>query len=199
MLVTPMGVVFLTMVTWLGVYTGIHTTMVKESRMARYNVPVLRFTIPNPLGEREQFRTPLSEKTHIKYFTTACINLGALGLCIAGIATALSAMDRYRWRTLGMVIGFIVAQMMLRLLSAGAESFSWVGWFSIFTLYQPESAVMVSQNAPIDTWSFLIHNPMRATSQWGPMAASGWLLAFALAGFLFATAKFIRRDLPAPL
>lgn len=199
MLVTSVGIVLLTFVTWLGVYTGIQTTMVKESRMASIDIPGLPFGIPNPLGEREQFRTPLSDKTHIKHFTTACINLGALGLCFAGITTALSAMDRYRWRTLGMIIGFIVAQMMLRLLSAGADSFSWVGWATVFTLYQPESAVMVSQNDPQLTWAFLMTNPVKGTSQWGPMAASGWLLLLAGGGYVIAARKFLRRDLPAPL
>jgi ABC-2 type transport system permease protein len=198
-LVTSVGVVLLTMVTWLGVFAGIQMTEVKESRMGRVEVPVLQFSIPNPFSEREQFRTPLREKTHIKYFTTACLNLGALGLCVAGLTTAVSAVDRYRWRTLGMVIGFVVAQMMLRLLSASVETVSWVGWFSIFTLYQPEAAVMVSQTTPELTWKFLVTNPMRANLQWGPIAASAWLILMATGGFLFAALRFNKRDLPAPL
>lgn len=199
MLVTSSGVILLTMVTWSGVLTGIHTTQVKESRMARIEVPGLPIAIPNPFGEREEFRTPLREKTDIRYFTTACINLGALGLCFAGIATALSAFDRYRWRTLGLVIGLIVVQMMLRLLAAGAESFAWVGWFTVFTLYQPESAVMVAQNSPELTWSLLIEDPMRPQAQWGPLAATAWLAAFALLGYTLAVWRFLTRDLPAPL
>jgi ABC-2 type transport system permease protein len=199
MLVTTTGVILLTFVTWLGVYTGIQTTQVKESRMASIEVPVIGIGIPNPFGEREQFRTPLREKTHIKYFTTACISLGALGLCIAGFTTALSAMDRYRWRTLGIVIAFIVVQMMLRILAVGADSFAWVGWFTVFTLYEPETAVMVSHNDPQLTWSLFIDSRVRGTSQWGPMAASGWLFLLAATGYFIAFRKFLRRDLPAPL
>jgi ABC-2 type transport system permease protein len=199
MLVTCAGVVLLTMVTWLGMYVGIQTTEVKESRMTRIDVPGLAFGIPNPFAPREQFRVPLREKTHIKFFTTACINLGALGLCVAGLTTALSAMDRYRWRTLGLIIGFIVVEMMLRLLATSVASASWVGWFTFFTLYQPETAVMVSQNTPEVTWNLLIQSPVRGASQWGPLAAPLWLVVLAVIGYVIATICFLRRDLPAPL
>ncbi|HIF34821.1 MAG TPA: hypothetical protein EYQ75_24820 [Planctomycetaceae bacterium] len=199
MFVTTVGVILLTFVTWVGMYVGIQTTEVKETRMARIDVPLFGLGIPNPFAAREEFRTPLSAKTHIKFFTTACINLGALGLCIAGLTTALSAMDRYRWRTLGIIIGFVIIEMMLRLLAASVESASWVGWFTVFTLYQPETAIMVSQNSPEVTWNLLIDNPVRNTSQWGPLAAPLWLVAISILGYVVATLGFLRRDLPAPL
>jgi hypothetical protein len=108
-------------------------------------------------------------------------------------------MDRYRWRTLGIVIAFIVVQMMLRILAVGADSFAWVGWFTVFTLYEPETAVMVSHNDPQLTWSLFIDSRVKGTSQWGPMAASGWLFLLAATSYLIAFRKFLRRDLPAPL
>jgi hypothetical protein len=58
---------------------------------------------------------------------------------------------------------------------------------------------MVSQNSPEVTWNLLIDNPVRNTSQWGPLAAPLWLVAISILGYVVATLGFLRRDLPAPL
>jgi len=198
-LVTSAGVVVLSVVSWIGVAVAIETTTIKESQPRKVGLPgfPLQFSVPFLKGEVVE--RPLREKTSPTYYIPAAINLGCLAFALAGFSTAMSAWDRYRWRTVGIMIGFLVLQSMMILLAKSVPDFHWVGYFTIFTLYQPEVAVQMFVDTPQDLWAWTYESPMNQQRQLAPLAANLLLLMLGLASYIWAIAWFERRDLPAPL
>ena len=76
------------------------------------------------------------------------------GFFIAAIATLMSSMDRYRWRTLGIVIAIYMGEAMIKILAMSAESFEWAGWLTFFSLYEPELSIKLYQANPSAFWQF---------------------------------------------
>jgi len=172
---------------------GIHSFEVQEERMRTLTVPIPLWEpeIPIPWGEKVTEIIPLSEKVNSRVFIPGAINFCAMGFFVAGFATMVSAWDRYRWRTLGIVVGFVVVQTIVKIIGMSADRFAWLKYLSIFTAYEPEQAVAIATEA--SQYSL-------GLSQWfGP---SGYNLVFLLSGclcYFLAIAIFSRRDFPAPL
>ena len=127
------------------------------------------------------------------------MNLFSLGVCLAGLATFMSSWDRYRWRTIGLVIGIIVVQMMAKLLGVSSETWSWLKACTFFTAYEPEVIVAVAAARPEQAWQLMLADPAGAGRTLGPLGMDLVLLGLGALGYLLAAIIFCRRDLPAPL
>jgi ABC-2 type transport system permease protein len=115
-------------------------------------------------------------------FLPAAANTMAFGFFLAGATTALSAVDRYRWRTIGIVCGAFLVQKIVEIVSLMVERFAWLKPFTVFSLFKAPMFVTDPAGMAGLFWQY-----------------NGTLLGMGLAGYLLAAVIFERRDLPAPL
>jgi ABC-2 type transport system permease protein len=110
------------------------------------------------------------------------VNVFGLGLAMAGISALVSSLDRYRWRTIGIMGAFYAVAVVLKVIARMAPGWERLGWLSVFWPFEPQRMVAASDVA----W--------RLTLQYNaPLVAVG------LIGYIAGAIVFCRRDLPAPL
>ena len=126
-----------------------------------------------------------AEVTAQQYFP-ATLNLFCLGFFLAGLSLYVSSMDRNRGRTIGLVVGFFVFQIILKLFSRSVANFEWLEDFTILACYEPQ--ILVSRfHADLEVMWWMLWD------------YNGPLIYFGLSGIIAAGLIFCRRDLPAPL
>lgn len=137
---------------------------------------------------------PLEEVVSAWVFVPAALNVFSLTVFLAGISTFASSWDRYRWRTIGVVGGFYVIQMIFKVIARAVKGWNWLEYGTVFTLFEPQQIVSNSAHA----WSlhYLNDNGRLAL---GGLGYDVILLGLGLFTYLLATLIFCRRDLPAPL
>lgn len=201
--VAVVGLVVLSSAAWLGSYTGIHTTTAREEFrpvwQLPFRIPGISGAVPKVLTEPQIKLTPMSEKVSASDLTPASVLLFSLGFCIAGFSTLVSACDRYRWRTIGIVVGVYVVQTMAKLLGMASETWRWLTYGSFLTVYEPEAIVKQCLDDPDLTWSLSRYD---AAGEWiglGPLGCNLILLGIGYLAYVAAAVIFHRRDLPAPL
>jgi ABC-2 type transport system permease protein len=198
--VTTIGVALLALVSWLGVWIGIEVNTVEIKGAApTIRLPFLGFEVPNPLGERPSLRVPMSTQVAASDIAPAAFNLFALGFCMTGVVTLVSAWDRYRWRTVGVSTGILVVQFMMKGFGAAAESLAWLKRFTFFTPYEPLKWVSYEAQESGRGWAFVLTDADGQFMSWGPLAHNTLLFCIGLIGLIAAGVVFNRRDLPAPL
>ena len=201
--VTIIGVAVIAAAAWLGTWTGIQTTSVKEearpSWTLPFDVPGVGRQLPRPWAAPETRWVPMSDKVSSTVFWPATANLCALGFFLAGISSLVSACDRYRWRTIGIVVGAYVVETILKLVGMASEEWRWLTWFSIFTPYEPEAGVHLAIESPDLAWSIVRYDTAGNWLELGPLGDDLILLAGGLLAYVAAAVIFQRRDLPAPL
>jgi ABC-2 type transport system permease protein len=115
-------------------------------------------------------------------FTPAALNLFGYIIFLSGWTAFASALDRQRWRTIGLAGGFFALQMLLQIVARMSERLSWLGWLTFLSAYEPQ---------------VLVANPAAA---WSTLAAyNAALLGLGALGWIAAGIVFSRRDLPAPV
>ncbi len=201
--VTLLGVVALVGVTWLGMWVAVHTTSVKvavEKPPTAFEQLMIPFTMMQG-GDREieTVKKPMSEFVNAWLFWPGLFNLLLFGLFIAGLATLLSSMDRYRWRTLGIVVAIYMAAAMIKILGMTSETFNWTGWLTFFSLYEPELSVKLYQADPSAFWQFNLVDGEGNWQGFGQAAHNLFLLTSTVVLFVVGYRIFSRRDIPAPL
>lgn len=201
--VTVIGVFCIASAAFLGTWTGIQTTSIKEevrpSWELPFSMPGLGREVPRPWAAPQTRFTPMYEKVDSAIFVPAAANLFSLGIFLAGVSTLVSACDRYRWRSIGIVVGAYVVQTIFKLVGMAAESWHWLMYFSIFTPYEPEEGVHLAMTAPDLAWSIVKYD---AAGQWtglGPLGADLILFGGGALAYVAAAIVFQKRDLPAPL
>ena len=101
----------------------------------------------------------------------------------AGLAACVSAADSHRWRTIGILGGFYVFTILLKLVGRlGPAAVSWCGYLSVLNAYEPQRLV----DGTAGSW-------------WLLAQYDGILLAVGLGAYVLGAVLFARRDLPAPL
>lgn len=198
-LVNLLGLVVLVVAAWCGIGAGIQASQVKESRPQNVTIPGLPIRIPLPFAPEEEVRVPLSEKTKASYFVAPTLNLLALGVLIGGLTTMLSAGDQMRWRSIGVVVGFLVVQLTMRVLALATPQLGWMAYLTVFSAYAPEAMVRIAVERPDQLWSLLEWGPQGGIQRPGPLGYDLILLLPGLAFYMIGTWIFTRRDLPAPL
>ncbi len=197
--VTLAGLALLALASWLGLYVGIQTNTVEEQVTPTWTVPWLGVEFPNPLAKEQVVRRPMADKVDSAHLVPAAFNLFSLGFFLAGLSTLLSSLDRYRWRTIGLVVGIYIVQLTLKIVGLASERVAWLGWVSFFTAYEPTRFVSIAVHQPESTWSLLLHDAAGDWTSLGPLGYNLILLCMGAGAYLAATVAFHRRDLPAPL
>jgi len=216
--VTVTGLVLLALISWCGVWCGIHTFSVKEDAPAKtLKIPGLPFEIPatpptkltkipfipipfpTEFQQAEKIRVPMRERVNAENIFPGAFNLACFGFCLAGISTLVSAFDRYRWRTIGLVTGFYVVQMVLKLLGMAIKEVSWMRQITIFTPYEPQKFIAAAVHTPQDAWSLALYDSAGRFLEPGPLGYNLILVTLGVICYLAAGVVFHKRDLPAPL
>jgi ABC-2 type transport system permease protein len=198
-LVTIGCLALLALATWGGTWLGIQCTTVEESLPPpQLKVPFLP-KISLPLQATEKIEVPMRERVDPQVFFPGVVNLFCLGCAVAGISTLVSAFDRYRWRTIGIVAGLYILSMIFKIVGLAFERFSWLRSLSLFTAYEPQKFIAVAVRTPEANWNLTRYSESGVFLEPGPLGYNLILLAIALVGYVMAGIVFHRRDLPAPL
>ena len=96
----------------------------------------------------------------------------ALGSALAGCLDRLIAI----------LCGFYVVSLLAKLVGRLSDTFGWVGWLSMFGVYEPQRLV----GGTVAAWTILA-------------TYDGVLLGLGILGYAVGAVIFARRDLPAPL
>jgi ABC-2 type transport system permease protein len=200
--VTVAGLVLLCVATWAGIAAGIYTTSVKEDLPPpSLRIPALGVSVPLSLRQPEKISVPMRERTKVNYFVVGAFNLFCLSFAVAGLSTLVSSLDRYRWRTIGIVVSFYVISIVLKLLGQAIEEVAWLQYASLFTAYEPQKFISMAVHQPELAWS--VGGVPAADSQHpvvlGALGYNVILLTFGAIGYLGAGIAFHKRDVPAPL
>jgi beta-exotoxin I transport system permease protein len=197
-LVTIGCLALLSLATWCGTWAGIQVTSVKERvPPPKVKLPFLP-AVPLPVRSDEKIEIPMREKVDPVVFWPGALNLFCLGCAVAGVSTLVSACDRYRWRTIGIVAALYILSMISKILGLAFEQFAWLKDVSLFTAYEPQRFIAIATRTPADTWTFF-RQADGAVGELGPLGYNAILLGIAALGYLAAGIVFHKRDLPAPL
>jgi ABC-2 type transport system permease protein len=197
--VTVSGLAILCVLTLAGTAAGIYTTWAREEAPPPTIKIPLGLRIPLPLHQPQKIQVPMREKTRLHYFVPGACNLFCLGVALAGFSTLLSAGDRYRWRTIGIVVGVYVLSIIAKLVGQAISEVSWLQALSLFTAYEPQRFVSLAVHDPAHAWSLTLRASNGTLKELGPLGYNLILLAVGLIGYAGAGLVFQRRDLPAPL
>lgn len=192
------GLALLVLAVWLGMWVGVQLTTVKETvPPPSLWIPFLDVDLPLSLAEPVKVETPMRNHVDSSVFAGSILNLFALGFFLLGLSTLMSSWDRYRWRTIGVVITIYVLQLVMFGLGKAAEQIQWLTHLSFFDLYRPQQiagyAIDAGQAA---AWQL---TPVEDGAILGPLTASLILIAMGLVAYAAAIRIFATRDLPAPL
>jgi len=199
-LVTVSCLFLLSVLSWAGTTAGIYTAVVRENAPPpTLRLPGLGFGIPLPIRNTEKVRVPMHERTRPEYFVPGAFNLFCLGVAWAGLSTLVSACDRFRWRTIGIVVTVYILMIVAKLLGQAFPEVAWLGWLSLFTPYEPQKFISIAAHDPANTWALTIVGSRGEFLEPGPLGYGLILVAVGVVSYLAAGFVFHRRDLPAPL
>ncbi len=196
--VSVVGLALLCLLVWAGVSAGVYATTVKESvAPPTFRIPLLNFDVPLTVDEPVKQEIPLRERVDVATYAASTFHLFAFGFFVLGLATMLSAVDRYRWRTVGAVVAIYVLQMVMFGLGKAAESLDWLLSLTFFSCYKPQKMTSLVANDGLSApWSLTSDVP---GAMLPPLVYPMILLTLGIACYVIATVRFTRRDLPAPL
>lgn len=210
---TLLGILFIADAAWLGTYLGVQLSSVEETVIRSPLQSVLAsvagwlreslgfvFTTFGLLPDKEATQTVLlREKVNCWIFWPGVWNLCCFGFFLSGFTALFSAMDRHRWRTIGVVTGIYTSMAMIKFVGMSLQGFGWCLWFTFFTLFEPEQAIEQYQKSP-DVWFQWLHwGPNMTVVGTGSTLKNVVLVLMGIASFGFGMRIFARRDLPAPL
>ncbi|MFT5525678.1 MAG: ABC-2 type transport system permease protein [Pirellulaceae bacterium] len=195
-IITFVGLVLLTMCSWLGIYTGIQRAEIKETTTP--SVSIMGFRVPIPLTKTKTEMVPMRDRANPVLFAYPAINLFFLGFCLAGLTAMMSSWDRYRWRTIGIVIAIWIIQVTFRVMAMTLEEYQWLGYCTLFTAYDPEVIVAIASTAPEQVWNF-VRETEPGQTRLAPMGYNAILASLGVIFYIAAFVIFRRRDIPAPL
>jgi ABC-2 type transport system permease protein len=223
-LVTITGLMLLCGFVYLGISLGIqtNTTLVRESVGIR--IPWLNMDLTNPLATATPRQVPLTELVSPSLYIVPTLNLFGLGFLMLGLSVAVSAFDSYRWRTIGIVIGTYVLQLLLFVLSKSTPKLGSLKPFSFLAAYQPDWIVQTVHRDPSAAWAWTVAgngvtngsagerrlsedgsvavsspaNEIWSFDRVGPLSYVSILIALGLIFYVAGYLRFRGRDLPAP-
>jgi ABC-2 type transport system permease protein len=198
-IVTLACLALLALSAWGGTWCGIQLATVKENvPPPQLKLPWLP-AIPLPIQQTETVELPMRDKVDPQIFWPGVANLFCLGAAVAGFSALVSALDRYRWRTIGIVAAFYIASLILKIVGLAFERFQWLRGLSLFTAYEPQRFIALAVKSQTEAWSFVARDPSLGVIGLGPLGYNAILLAIAAICYVAAAIAFERRDLPAPL
>ncbi|MCA9150510.1 MAG: ABC transporter permease subunit [Planctomycetales bacterium] len=197
--VTVAGVVLIALAAQAGTHVGINTSYVKQPA-SRAPWSILFPGADKQAALEPKFDLiPMTKYVQPRMFWTAALNYVCLGLFLAGLTTFMSAWDRYRWRTLGIIVGFYIIETICELTGMAVDGWHWLLWVTFFSLYEPVAFATAASKDPSAGWTFWAADSTGILPDLGPLGSDLLLLILAAGCFAGAAFVFRRRDLPAPL
>lgn len=195
--VSVVGLALLALAVWGGIAAGIYATTLEETvAPPTFRVPFLQWELPLAADPPAVERVPMRERVDVFVFAASVFHLFAFGFFLLGLSTMLSAIDRYRWRTIGGVVTVYVLQLVMFGLGKAADSLAWLQNLTFFTCYQPQRMTsLVAQHGLAAPWS--LTQPL--ADGLPPLLYPLILLGLGLLAYGVAFWYFGKRDLPAPL
>ena len=137
------------------------------------------------------------------------MNLFGLGFLMLGLSSMISAIDQYRWRTIGVTIGIYVLQLLLFILAKSTPKLGFLKPFSFLAAYQPDWIVQTVHRDPSSAWAWTVPASKAAnavatsTTPWfadrvGPLGYVAMLVLLGCSFYIVGLMRFRVRDLPAP-
>ncbi len=198
------GLIGLCGMCWLGLACGVHTLSVQQqvAPTVEVSLPFLPWKVPLQVGPSQPVETPLATYVDANQFIAPTCNLFAMSFFVLGLSLFCSSWDRYRWRTLGIVMGIFIVQFLLQILSKATDATAFVGNFTFLSAYKPDAMVHFASQVPAGDWWLWVPQEARSTS-WphalGPLGMTLLLLFGGALWMLLAAWRFRTRDIPAPL
>ena len=194
------GVVLLSAIAWAGMWLAVHTTSVPTQEnppASGWNVfqHALQLSVPEPVTVHK----PMSEFVDTQLFGPGIFNLMLLGFFVTSLATLVSSVDRYRWRTLGISVGLYMIASMIKILGMSSETFRWSSWITFYSLYEPESDIQLFQQDPATFWQLSRFGEQGVWLGFGPLGHNAILATLTIVFLTLAYFFFQRRDIPAPV
>lgn len=124
----------------------------------------------------------MSDEVAYADFIPAAGNLFALAFFLAAVSSMISAWESYRWRAIGIMGGFYMVQLVIKVVGRMAPRFDWLLYGTFLGAFEPQVMAV---------------NPERAWDL--TLRYDGTLIGLGLAAYITAAIVFCRRDLPAPL
>ncbi len=196
--ITLIGVLLLCVLIWLGMWLGVSTTSIKESVYPAIRVPLMDYQIPLSFLKPKSVTLPMAERVDSIYFIPGLVNLFFMGFFLVAVATMVSSFDRFRWRTLGIAIGFYMVSAMIKILAMASSFFSWLSYVSFFTCYEPESVIQQAELNWNSQWHLIRYGTEGDWIDLGPLGYNMIFFGLGCIALLIAATKFQRRDIPAP-
>ncbi len=196
--VSIVGLALLCLAVWAGIGVGVQATTVEETvPPPSVPIPFLNLNVPLSNAPPEIEVSPLSDHVDTQTYAASTFHLFCFGFFLLGLSTMFSCFDRYRWRTIGCVVGVYILQLVMFGLGKAAESLDWLLSLTFFTCYKPQKMTsLVSDDGLAAPWD------LTAVMDGGSLPPMVYpLILVALGAICYAVAdwRFSRRDLPAPL
>ena len=196
---TLVGLTILMLLCWFAMAIGIWTSSVEETTYLEIHIPIVDYQIPLTFLPAQTQLVQMSSEVDPMMFLPGIVNLWFLGWFLAGFAALLSAFDRFRWRTLGIVSAFYFSNAGMKILGMSSAKLAWVEQLSVFGFYSPASVIQRTQTDPLSLLHFFKYSN---EGQIQGTALLGSCLVLFVAGlicYFVGLRKFETRDLPAPM
>lgn len=196
--VSVLGLALLCLLVWAGIGVGVQLTTVQESvPPPSMRIPWIDIEIPLAVQEPLQQEVPLRDRVDVATYAASTFHLFAFGFFLLGMASLFSAIDRYRWRTVGAVVAVYVLQLVMFGLGKAAESLQWLLSLTFFSCYKPQKmSSLVASDGLAAPWGISEAIPGGSLP---PLVYPLILIGLGCGFYLIALVCFSRRDLPAPL
>jgi ABC-2 type transport system permease protein len=192
------GLALLALVLWAGIGAGVYMTTLEETvPPPTYRIPLINLEVPITDEPPVVEQVPMRQRVDVRAFSASVLHLFAFGFFLLGLSSMFSALDRYRWRTIGAVVAVYVVQLVMYGLGKAAESLSWLQSLTFFSCYRPQKMTSLANDYSLwAPWSLTEAFP---GGRFPPLAYPLILLALGVIAYAIAVVRFARRDLPAPL
>jgi len=132
----------------------------------------------------------LEDAIEPRLFVQPALNLFAVTLFMAGVSALASSWDQYRWRTVGLLVGFYVFAMLVQVVGRSVPDFNWLLYFTFLAAYEPQAMVAAVVADPEGGWQEAARLSLRYNTL---------LIGLGAGAYGLAATIFCRRDVPAPL
>lgn len=196
--VSVIGLALLCLLVWAGLGVGVYATTVEESvEPPSLRIPIFDFEVPLTVDEPVKQEIPLRERVDVRTYAASTFHLFAFGFFLLGLASMFSSIDRYRWRTVGTVVGIYVLQLVMFGLGKATEKLDVLLSMSFFSCYKPQKMTsLVTESGFAAPWSLTTPAPETVLP---PLAYPLILISLGICFYAVAASCLNRRDLPAPL
>ncbi len=192
----------LCLLVWFGMAMGVWTASVEETTYPEFRIPIVDYRIPLRFLKPQTETIAMVTEVNPLYFLPGIFNLFCIGVFFAGLSAWCSSLDRYRWRTIGVMVAFYFANAGMKLIGMGSDRFGWMEFISVFGLYHPANAIKATHENWLTLFGLFHYRGGEAGEEiatLSPLLNCGLLLVLGVGFYWWGCRHFEKRDLPAPV